>query len=157
MMNIRKNRINMITVLFVTGICLGVLLAGCSDDDADSILPNVVPSVTSLNFEEVNVGQFFVATVTINNLTGGNVVIERVTSTNDVFRVGGYLSNNQLVALETPFGIEANASRTLYIGFYPQQAQEYEGKLVIESTTEDSSEQETDLVDLLGVGVSNQE
>lgn len=155
MMNIRKNRINMITVLFVTGICLGVLLAGCSDDDTDSILPNVVPSVISLNFEQIPVGQSPVATVTVNNLTSDNVIIERVTSTNDVFRVGGYLSNNQLVALETPFGIEANASRTLYIGFYPEQAQEYRGKLVIESVVENTTQRETDLVDLLGVGVSN--
>ena len=157
MMNTRKNRIKTMIVLFVTGICLGALLTGCSDDDTDSLLPNVVPSVSFLDFGEVTVGQFFVATVTISNLTSDNVTIERVTSTNEVFRVGGYFGSNQLIALETPFGIEANASRTLYIGFYPQQAQEYEGKLVIESTTDDSSEQETDLVDLLGVGVSNQE
>ncbi|GAK59701.1 hypothetical protein U27_06686 [Candidatus Vecturithrix granuli] len=157
MINIRKNRINMITVLLITGLCMGILLAGCSDEDTDSILPNVVLSLTSLNFGEVNVGQFFVATVTVRNLTSGNVIVERVTSTNDVFQVGGYFSNNQLIALEMPFSIETNASRTLYIGFYPQAEQQYEGKVVIESITEDTSRQETDLLDVLGVGVSNQE
>lgn len=157
MMNTRNNRIKTIAVLLVTGICLGVLLAGCSDEDTEDILPNVVPSVTSLDFGEVAVGQSFVATVTINNLTGDNVIVERVTSTNAVFRVGGYFGNNQLVALETPFGIEANASRTLYIGFYPEQAQEYRGKVVIESAAEDASDEETDLVDLLGVGVLSAE
>ncbi len=157
MANTRKNRIKTIALLCVLGMSLGLLLTGCSDEDRKDILPNVVLSLTSLDFGEVNVGQFFVATVTVNNVTGGSVIIERVTSTNNAFQIGGYYSNNQLIALETPFSIEANAARTLYIGFFPQTTQEHKGKIVIESITESSSRQETDLLDVLGVGVSNQE
>ncbi len=119
MANTRKNRIKTI-VLLVARMSLGLLLTGCSDEDRKDILPNVVLSLTSLDFGEVNVGQFFVATVTVNNVMGGSVIIERVTSTNNAFQIGGYYSNNQLIALETPFSIEANAARTLYIGFFPQ-------------------------------------
>lgn len=133
--------------------CLGLLLSGCSDDDTDDILPNVVLSVNELNFEEVDLDAFRIETVTVRNLTNGNVIIERVTSTNDVFQVGGYFASNQLIELETPFTIEANGARTLYIGFYPDAVQAFVGKVVIESVTENSTREETDLVDLQGVGI----
>jgi len=152
-----SKRLNVFSILLVIGVSFSVFLSGCSgDDDIADILPDISLSVSSLDFGQVDVGSFFIETVSIRNLTNENVSVERVTSTNDAFRVGGYYTEGQLVDLEVPFTIEGDGSRTLYIGFYPDEAKEYIGKLVVESRAE-NSELETDLVDLQGLGSSDQE
>jgi hypothetical protein len=77
--------------------------------------------------------------------------IERVTSTNEVFQVGGYFIDGVLVPLETPFTIEGTGSRTVWIEFSPTEVTTYQGQLVVESV-DNSFNPETDLVDLTGVG-----
>ncbi len=143
-------------ILLAIGVSFGMLLPGCSDDDnigtIDDILPNVSLSAPSLDFGTVTVETSSIKAITINNLTNGNVTIERVTSTNAVFLVGGYNTGGELVELELPFTIERNGARAIFVGFYPDEAQEYIGKLVVESSIA-GSELETDLVDLKGVGL----
>jgi hypothetical protein len=139
-------------VLLIVAVSVGSLLSGCSDEETD-ILPNISLSITSLNFGAVTIGEFVIQTATINNLQNGDMVIERVTSTNTGFRVGGYYANGELVALALPFTIEEDAARTLYIGFYPTEAREYTGKLVIESV-DDNDRAQTDLVNLTGLGLA---
>ena len=144
-------------VLLVVGIGLGFVVVGCSDEDTDDILPNVVLSIDALDFEQVEVGAFRVETVTVKNLTSGNVIVERVTLNQSGLSDRRLFGSNRLVELETPFTIESNGARTIYVGFYPDEANEYLGKVVIESLTESTSKQETDLVDLQGVGYLNEE
>ncbi|MBD3308071.1 hypothetical protein GF339_16620 [candidate division KSB3 bacterium] len=142
-------------LLFVSA---GLLVGGCSDDDSttDDFLPNVTMSINALDFGEIPLDTFLIETVTIRNLLNENVTIERVTSTNEVFRVGGYFAGGNLFELEVPFTIEPNGARTLYIGFYPDAEGNFVGKVVIESTSETSGD-ETDLVDLQGVGLPDLE
>ncbi len=143
-------------ILLVIGVSFGMFLPGCSDDDnidtIDDIFPNVSLSASSMDFGTVLVEASSVKAITISNLTNGNVTIERVTSTNAAFLVGGYYTNGELITLELPFTIEGNGARAIYVGFYPDEAQEYIGQLVVESSIA-GSELETDLVDLKGVGL----
>ena len=137
--------------LFISVISM---LAGCSDSDdpISEFLSDISVSVSSLNFTAaVNTSQF--QTVTIKNLASENVTVERVTSTNDAFTVGGYVTDQNLIPLELPVTIEPSGARVIYIGFYPTQADTYLGKLVVEST-DTQGEIETDLIDLTGVGYS---
>lgn len=143
--------------LLLLGLCVGLVFAGCSDEDTENILPNVALSINSLDFGQVDLDAFGLETVTVKNLTNENVIIERVTSTNDAFQIGGYFASNRLIVLETPFTIEANGARTLYIMFQPDAVGEYEGKVVIESRNENSSKKQTDLVELQGVGYLSEE
>jgi hypothetical protein len=142
--------------LSVTMILLSamVLLASCSSSDPDDFFPDVSVSVTALNFRTI-VDKYELQTVTVKNLNSSeNVVIERVTSTNEVFQIGGYFTDKELVPLETPITIEGNGARTIYVGFYPEEVTSYEGKLVIESL-DASDNPETDLVTLNGVSLSD--
>ena len=135
--------------LFISVISM---LAGCSDSDdpISEFLSDISVSVSSLNFTAaVNTSQF--QTVTIKNLASENVTVERVTSTNDAFTVGGYVTDQNLIPLELPVTIEPSGARVIYIGFYPTQADTYLGKLVVEST-DTQGELETDLINLTGVG-----
>ena len=85
--------------------------SGCTNEENGfDILPNITLSVTSLDFGQVNVGRFLIRTVTINNPSNEDVIVERVTSTNEGFLVGGYFVNNELIALVVPFVIEGNVS-----------------------------------------------
>ena len=150
------DRVNVLIVLFILGISFGMLLSGCSDDDSGGIgdlFPNVVLSIDSLNFEQVEVRNSAFQTVTVKNLTTDNITVERVTTTNEAFPVGGFLTGGQLIPLELPFTIEPNGARTLYIGFYPTEVQEYLGKVVVESMNAVTSIRETDLVEVKGEGV----
>ncbi len=132
--------------------CVG-LLAGCSDSDSVSdFLSDISLSVNALNFTAtVNGNQF--QTVTIKNLASENITVDRVTSTNVAFKVGGYVIDQKLVALELPVTIEPNGARVIYIGFYPTEATTSTGKLVVEST-DTQGDPETDLIELTGVGYS---
>ncbi|PIE35145.1 hypothetical protein CSA56_05350 [candidate division KSB3 bacterium] len=145
-------RIKMVVTVGLAGVILGAILFGCSGSTTEDFLPNVTLSINALIFE-VPVDSFQIQTVTIKNLSTKNVTIERITSTNDdVFRVGGYFTNNELVELETPFAIEGNGARAIYIGFYPEEESEYQGKIVVESI-DINSNSETDLLDLTGTGL----
>ena len=142
------------TVLGVMMLLLSAvaLLTSCSSSDTEDFFPDVSVSVSTLNFE-ATVDQYQLQTVTVRNLnTSENVVLERVTSTNEAFQIGGYFSNDELVPLETPITIEGNGARTIYIAFYPEEATTYEGKLVVESL-DSSDNPETDLVELRGAGL----
>lgn len=135
--------------LFISVISM---LVGCSDSDdpISEFLSDISVSVSSLNFTAaVNTSQF--QTVTIKNLASENVTVERVTSTNTAFTVGGYVTDQNLIPLELPVTIEPSGARVIYIGFYPTKAETYVGKLVVEST-DTQGELETDLIDLTGVG-----
>lgn len=128
------------------------MLAGCSDSDdpISEFLSDISVSVSALNFTAaLNTSQF--QTVTIKNLASENVTVERVTSTNDAFTVGGYVTDQNLIPLELPVTIEPSGARVIYVGFYPTQAETYLGKLVVEST-DTQGEIETDLINLTGVG-----
>ncbi|GAK54278.1 hypothetical protein U14_05557 [Candidatus Moduliflexus flocculans] len=130
------------------------MLAGCSDSDnpISALLSDISVSVNALNFTAaVNASQF--QTVTIKNLATENVTVERVTSTNDAFKVGGYVTDQTLIPLELPVTIEPSGARVVYIGFYPTEAKTYVGKLVVEGTDTQGSP-ETDIVELTGVGRS---
>jgi len=136
--------------------CIG-LLTGCSDSDdpISEFFSDITVSVSALNFTAtVNASQF--QTITIKNLASENVTVERVTSTNEAFKVGGYVTDQNLIPLELPVTIEPAGARVVYIGFYPIEAKTYTGKLVIEST-DTQGEPETDIVELTGIGytVSN--
>ena len=133
--------------------CFGIL-AGCSDSDdpISSFFSDISVSVNALNFTAaVNSSQF--QTVTIKNLASENVTVDRVTSTNDAFKVGGYVTDQSLVPLELPVTIEPSGARVIYIGFYPTEAKTYVGKLVVEGSDTQGSP-ETDIVELTGVGYS---
>ena len=139
---------------FIMLICCAGMLAGCSDSDdpISEFLSDISVSVSALNFTAaVNTSQF--QTVTIKNLASENVTVERVTSTNDAFTVGGYVTDQNLIPLELPVTIEPSGARVIYVGFYPTQADTYLGKLVVEST-DTQGEIETDLINLTGVGYS---
>jgi len=138
-------------ILLLSLMSFGVLLSGCSDSTTEDFLPNVSLSVTALNFRAI-IGESDLQTVTIKNLSRENVTIERVTSTNEVFQIGGYFLDGQLVPLDTPFTIEGNGARAVWIGFYPMETEEYKGKTVVESI-DINSNRETDLVDLSGFGL----
>ena len=144
-------------MILVAGLCLGIFLPGCSDDDDISdYIPNVTLSITEMNFGEVTVDNFSVQTVTIKNLTNDNVTVERVTSTNgEIFRIGGYFSDNELIALETPITIESNGARVIYVGFYPEETTDYSGLIVVESATEGDSKIEEDTVKVKGTGIED--
>jgi filamentous hemagglutinin family protein len=140
--------------LFLIVVGFTISLSGCTNEENSfDILPNITLSVTSLDFGQVNVGRFLIRTVTINNPSNEDVIIERVTSTNESFLVGGYFVNNRLIDLVVPFVIEGNGAIPLYVGFYPEEEKEYTGTLVIESRDADS-EYETDIVNLRGIGAS---
>jgi len=136
----------------IFGVSFGVFLSGCvNDEDTIEILPNVILSVTTLDFQ-ANVGGFFIRTVTVSNPNNEDIIVERVTSTSEGFRVGGYFVNGELIDLTIPFTIERNGAVPLYVGFYPTEQKEYSGTLVIESRDANSG-YETDLVDLRGIGL----
>ena len=131
-----------------------VSLSGCTNEENGfDILPNITLSVTSLEFRPTMVESWDIRTITVNNPSNKDVIVERVTSTSGVFRVGGYYAGGQLVDLVVPFTIERNGASILYVGFYPEEVKEYTGTLVIESRDADS-EYETDIVNLRGTGVS---
>ncbi|PID56378.1 hypothetical protein CSB45_11890 [candidate division KSB3 bacterium] len=137
-----------LTVLVSAAVAI---LTGCSSSDTKDLLPDVSVSVTALNFQ-VTVDEYQLQTVTVKNLNSReNVVLERITSTNEVFRVGGYFTDGALVPLETPITVEGNGARTIYIAFYPVEVGRHEGKLVVESRDSDDNP-ETDLVTLTGFG-----
>jgi hypothetical protein len=138
-------------VLFILGVSSGMFLTGCSKDEIN-IVPNVLLSVTTLDFGQVTVGQFFIQTVTIRNLNNTDVTVERITSTDAAFQVGGYFANGNLINLVVPFTIGANASSMLYVGFYPIEGKTYRATIVIESV-DTNSRFETDLIDLQGIGL----
>ena len=132
------------------------LFTGCSGSDTEDFFPDVSVSVVALNFE-ATVDQYQLQTVTVKNLNANeNVVIERVTATNESFQVGGYFADDQLVPLDTPITIEGNGARTVYVAFYPTDVTSYNGKLVIESL-DSADNPETDLVELTGLGVAEPE
>lgn len=152
MTNTLYNRRGIFILLLIASVSLGIFFLGCSDSSND-ILPNLFLSVSSLDFGRVDIEVLnAVQTMTIRNLKSGNVTVERVTSTNPVFAVGGYYTDGQLINLEIPFTIESEGLRILYVGFYPRDLTEYDGKLVIESRDADSRLQ-TDLIALEGIGV----
>lgn len=138
-------------LLLIAGISFTAILFGCSSSTTEDFLPNVSLSVPALNFT-ATVGLSELQTVTISNLSNQNTSIERVTSTNEVFQVGGYSIDGILVPLETPFTIEGSGSRTVWIEFFPTEVATYQGKLVVESV-DINRNRETDLVDLSGVGL----
>ncbi len=144
------SQFRMIVLLVIVGITFGAMFSGCSGSPTEDFLPNVTLSINVLNFR-ANVDSFQIQAVTIKNLSTGDVTIERVTSTNEVFRIGGYFTNNELVDLEMPFTIEGNGARAVYIGFYPNEEVEYKGEIVVESI-DSNSNRETDLVDMTGIG-----
>lgn len=138
-------------LLWIAGISFTVILSGCSSSTTEDFLPNVTISVPALNFD-ATVGSSQLQTVTINNLSNQNMSIERVTSTNEVFQIGGFFSEGALIPLDTPFTIEGNGSRTVWIEFSPTEVTTYQGKLVVESV-DSNFNRETDLVDLSGIGL----
>lgn len=130
-----------------------IVLSGCvADEDGFDILPNITLSVTSLEFSPITVESWEIRPVTINNPNNEEVIVERVTSTNQGFRVGGYYAGGRLIDLVVPFTIEGNGANILYVGFYPTEEKEYTGTLVIESR-DANAEYERDFVDLRGIGL----
>jgi hypothetical protein len=135
-------------------VCLvGILLAGCTEEET-KILPNMVLSVTTINFGSVIVNEASaMQTVTLSNPNDQAVTVVRVTSTNAAFRVGGYYAaNGELDPLVVPFTIPKLAASTLYLKFYPTETTAYTGKIVIESA-DTNVRTETNLVDLQGIGI----
>lgn len=140
--------------LFLIVVGFTVSLSGCTNEENGfDILPNITLSRSELDFGEWKVGTEQIRPVTLNNPNNKDVVVERVTSTNEGFLVGGYFANGRLIELVVPFIIEGNGASTLYVGFYPREEKEYTGTLVIESRDADSG-YETDIVNLRGIGVS---
>ena len=144
----------------VVGVmCCVSVLAGCSGSDDNDAIDSIVDffsdislSVSALNFT-ANVNAYQVQTFTITNLGTANMTIDRITSTNAAFQIGGYFTDEKLIALETPIIIEGKGARAVYIGFYPTEAKTYTGKVVVESTNANDAA-ETDLISLSGVGVA---
>jgi hypothetical protein len=135
-------------------ICLvGILLAGCSDEET-KILPNIVLSVTTLDFGSVVINEASaMQTVTLSNPNDQAVTVVRVTLTNATFRVGGYYAaNGDLTPLVVPFTIPKFAASTLYLKFYPTETTTYTGTIVIESA-DANARAETNLINLQGIGI----
>ena len=152
----RENHGRLAWWVIVGVICCASVLAGCSGSDSNDLISDffsdISLSVNTLNFT-ANVNAYQVQTFTITNLGTTNMTIDRITSTNAAFRIGGYFTDEKLIELETPIVIEGKGARAVYIGFYPTEAKTYTGKVVVESTNANDAA-ETDLISLSGVGVA---
>ncbi|MCP4403103.1 MAG: hypothetical protein GY801_38075 [bacterium] len=156
MMEKRTYTVKTLLSLMMILLSAGVFLSSCSSSDTEDFFPDVSVSVSALNFQVI-VDEHELQTVTVKNLNSSdNVVIERVTSTNEFFLIGGYFADEELVPLDTPITIEGNGARTIYVAFYPTEAIIYDGKLVVESL-DSADNPETDLVELNGVGLAEEE
>jgi hypothetical protein len=146
-------RFNKLMCIWLEVCLVGILLTGCKEETI-TILPNLILSVTTLDFGSVTISTAsLIQTVTLNNPNERSVTVERVTTTNGAFQIGGYYSETgELTPLIVPFTIPNTAASTLYIRFYPTETTDYTGKLVIESV-DANARTETSLVDLEGIGI----
>ncbi len=128
---------------------------GCASGATAPTEHNISLSTQSLNFGETSVGMFSIQPLTMTNPNYYDVMIQNLTVTNDVFRVGEYYINGRLTSIELPFTLKGSDEKTLYIEFYTQELGEYTGVLTIDSIdiSEQEPEVQTDNVSLKGVGV----
>ena len=155
MMTLDVKRCGVLWLVLVLSVFSGALFLGCSDEDNEDILPDLILSTNSLEFGEIVVDTSSVLVLTVRNLSNDAITVDRVTITDTAFEIGGYYyyTTGQLVELEVPFTIAETEAKPLYVRFTPIEAKAYTGTLVIESKDADLNI-EKDLVDLSGTGVT---
>lgn len=146
-------------LIVLLGFSLMVGLTGCSDEDEDTvetILPELVASVSELHFGAVHVDEFLIQSVTVRNIGSDDATMVRVTSTDEAFHIGGYHSGGELIPLVLPVVVPAYDVAKIYVGFYPEEDKLYTATLLIESLDSDGNIGK-ELVDLKGLGLPDED